>query len=73
MKIKICDLCGDELDDYKILSKRYKVKVKKIYERGGYLQTKKFDLCAKCMRNIAKKIYEESEGVSECSEENNAE
>lgn len=73
MKIKICDLCGDVLDDYKILSKRYKVKIKMIYEREGYLRTKKYDLCEKCMRNITEKICEKSEEVSECSEENNAE
>ena len=65
MRIRICDICSAELDDYKILSKRYKVKVKMIYERNGCLQTKKYDLCAECMRNIAGKIREESGEVSE--------
>ena len=65
MKIRICDLCSDELDDYKILSKRYKVKIKKIYTSDGYLKTKKYDICDACMNNIAKKIREESGEVNE--------
>lgn len=65
MRIRICDICSAELDDYKILSKRYKVKVKMIYERSGYIQTKKYDLCEECMKNIAEKIREESGEASE--------
>lgn len=64
MKIRVCDICGDELEDYKILSKRYKVKIKMIYTSNGYLKSKKYDICRVCMSNIAEKIREESGEVS---------
>ena len=80
MRIRICDICGAKINDYEILSKSYdvepyqfKVKVKMIYKSNGYLKTMKYDLCAECMVDIAKKIREESGEVSECLEENNAE
>ena len=61
MKIRVCDMCGDELEDDKILSKRYKVKIKKIYTSNGYLKNQKYDICDACMNNIAKKIREETD------------
>lgn len=66
MKIRVCDICGSELDDDKVLSKRFKVKIKMIYASvGGCLKTKKYDICRACMNKIVNNIDEatdETEG-----------
>ena len=65
MKIRVCDICGDVLEDYKSLDKRYKVKIKMIYVSGGFLKNKKYDLCKVCMNKIMYEIREatdETEG-----------
>ena len=61
MKIRVCDICGDEIENDKSLSKRFKVKIKMVYTSGGYLKTKKYDICRVCMNKIINEISEETD------------
>ena len=61
MKVRVCDICGSELEDGKILSNRYKVKIKKVYTSNGYLKTKKYDICRVCMNKIINNVREEAD------------
>lgn len=63
MKIRICDMCGVEIDDDAVTNERYIVKLKDIATRLGITRTKRYDLCNKCMQSIARKIREETDGT----------
>lgn len=65
MRIKICDFCGEPIDDYNTREQSYSVKIKRLKweptEMGHTQRKMKLDVCSKCAKAVISEALNNTE------------